>query len=137
VIQLQTCIVHLPPLKVRKKGFEKIKLTHVDIVSYKLQLDSSLIGTCLEDRLLLQHLKNSEKTKITAKRRKKIGIKKKDVTIKKMPHPVSGVLIPLIGKSFLNNRAALFRLSTSTLHQFTLLMLSMLSAPKHLLASRS
>jgi hypothetical protein len=98
----------------------------VDIVSYKLQLDSSLIATCLEDRLLLQHLKNSEKTKVTAKGGRK-GIKKKDITIKKMPHPVSGVLIPLIGKSFLNNRAALFRLSTTTLHQFTLLMLSMSS----------
>jgi hypothetical protein len=60
-----------PPLKVRKKGIEKIKLTHVDIVSYKIQLDGSLIATCLEDRLLLQHLKNSENTKITAKRRKK------------------------------------------------------------------
>jgi hypothetical protein len=39
----------------------------VDIVSYKLQFDNSLIATCLEDRLLLQHLKNSEKTKIIAK----------------------------------------------------------------------
>jgi hypothetical protein len=60
-----------PPLKVRKKGIEKIKLTHVNIVRYKIQLNGSLIATCLEDRLLLQHLKNSENTKITAKRRKK------------------------------------------------------------------
>jgi hypothetical protein len=115
----------LPPLRL-KKGIEKIKLTHVGIVTYKLQLDSNSIATCLEDRLLLQHLKNSEKQKITTKEEKKrVSIKKKDFTIKKMSHPVSGVLIPLIGKSFLNNRAALFRLSTTTLHQFTLLMLAM------------
>jgi hypothetical protein len=116
-----------PPLRLEKRELRKIKLTHVDIVSYKLQLDSSSIATCLEDRLLLQHLKNSEKTQNYSKRRKKKGIEKKDVTIKKMPHPVNGVLIPLFGKSFLNNRAALFRLSTTTLHQFTLLMLSMSS----------
>jgi hypothetical protein len=43
----------------------------VDIVIYKLQLDSSSIATCLEDRLLLQHLKNSEKTKLQQKEEEK------------------------------------------------------------------
>jgi hypothetical protein len=95
----------------------------MEIVSYKLQLDSSSIATSLQDRLLLQHLKIAKK-QITAKGKKEY---KKDFTIKKMPQPVSSVLIPLSGKSFLSNRAALFRLSTTTLHQFTLLMLFMSS----------
>jgi hypothetical protein len=37
--------------------------TRNDIVSYKLQLDSSSIATCLQKgRLLLQHLKNRKKS---------------------------------------------------------------------------
>jgi hypothetical protein len=54
-----------------KRGTEKIKLTHVEIVSNKLQLDSSSIATCLEDRLLLQHLKNSENNKLQQKEEEK------------------------------------------------------------------
>jgi hypothetical protein len=60
-----------PPLRLEKRELRKIKLTHVDIVSYKLQLDSSSIATCLEDRLLLQHLKNSENNKLQQKEEEK------------------------------------------------------------------
>jgi hypothetical protein len=43
----------------------------MEIVSYKLQLDSSSIATSLQDRLLLQHLKIAKK-QITAKGEKSI-----------------------------------------------------------------
>jgi hypothetical protein len=52
------------------------------------------------------------------------GEKRKTLTIRKMPQPEIGALMPFTGKSFRYNRAALLILSTTALHQLMFPILS-------------